>query len=313
MAAPGRCSGSTARPCWNCRAACPRPAACSSSSGPADTASPSQRLLGWEDSDAGKHGLGLMLDPGGRLHAILRNNGQSGDLVDAHPGAGFRARLRHLGFARHDAAPQRGGGRLAARGSMPSRPTRPSRPCDWAGRGPGSSPRFRGDLAEIRVYDRQLDEPERRLVEARIARGVVRPRRSPKRPRATHWPSCTKSCSRPVARSGSPRTRGERCSPPRSDRGWTRSAAELDALKKKPPPEIPRAVVVQDGGPKGTRHEGFKDAHVFLRGNPKRLGKTVPRGVPRVLLGAGSAANCESSKGAAAGNSPNGWRVPTIR
>ena len=58
-------------------------------------------------------------------------------------------------------------------------------------------------------------------------------------------------------------------------------------MKKKPPAEIPQAVVVQDGGPKGTRHEGFKDAHVFLRGNPKRLGKTVPRGVPRVLLGDG--------------------------
>ena len=62
---------------------------------------------------------------------------------------------------------------------------------------------------------------------------------------------------------------------------------ELDVLKKKPPRDIPRAVVVQDGGPKGTRHEGFKDAHVFLRGNSKRLGKTVPRGVPRVLHGDG--------------------------
>ena len=30
-----------------------------------------------------------MLEPGGRLHAILRNNGQSGDLVDARPSAGF--------------------------------------------------------------------------------------------------------------------------------------------------------------------------------------------------------------------------------
>ncbi len=40
---------------------------------------------------------------------------------------------------------------------------------------------------------------------------------------------------------------------------------------------------MQDGGPKGTRHEGFKDAPVFLRGNSKRLGKTVPRGVPRSL------------------------------
>ncbi len=62
---------------------------------------------------------------------------------------------------------------------------------------------------------------------------------------------------------------------------------ELEALKKKPPADIPQAVVVQDGGPKGTRHEGFKDSHVFLRGNPARLGKIVPRGVPCILLGDG--------------------------
>ena len=39
-------------------------------------------LLGWEDADVGKHGLGLMTDPSGRLHAILRKNGKSGDIVE---------------------------------------------------------------------------------------------------------------------------------------------------------------------------------------------------------------------------------------
>src|SRR5438093_7483424 len=34
-------------------------------------------------SNAGQHGLGLMLTPGGGLHAIMRNNGRSGDVV--HP------------------------------------------------------------------------------------------------------------------------------------------------------------------------------------------------------------------------------------
>ena len=62
-------------------------------------------------------------------------------------------------------------------------------------------------------------------------------------------------------------------------------ARELEVLKKKPAAEIPRAVAVQDGGPKGTRHEGFKDAQVFVRGNHKRPGKTVPRGFPRILTG----------------------------
>jgi hypothetical protein len=60
---------------------------------------------------------------------------------------------------------------------------------------------------------------------------------------------------------------------------------ELDALKNKRPMEIPQAVAAQDGGPKGTRHEGFKDAQVFIRGDPKNLGKTVPRGFPKILTG----------------------------
>lgn len=61
--------------------------------------------------------------------------------------------------------------------------------------------------------------------------------------------------------------------------------SELESLKKKPTPEIPRAVVVQEGGPSGTKHEGFHDARVYLRGNPANLGKTVPRGFPKFLGG----------------------------
>ena len=61
---------------------------------------------------------------------------------------------------------------------------------------------------------------------------------------------------------------------------------ELDGLRMKPAPEaIPQAVAVQDGGPPGTRHEGLKDAQVFLRGDHKRPGPTVPRGFPRILTG----------------------------
>jgi hypothetical protein len=60
---------------------------------------------------------------------------------------------------------------------------------------------------------------------------------------------------------------------------------DLDELKRKRPREVPRAVAVQDGGPAGTRHEGFKDAQVYLRGNPAKPGKTVPRGFPTILTG----------------------------
>jgi hypothetical protein len=61
--------------------------------------------------------------------------------------------------------------------------------------------------------------------------------------------------------------------------------AELEALRNKRPVSVPMAVVIQDGGPKGTRHEGFADAHVFIRGDSKRLGKMVPRGFPKILTG----------------------------
>jgi len=42
---------------------------------------------------------------------------------------------------------------------------------------------------------------------------------------------------------------------------------------------------VQDGGPKGTKHEGFKDSHVYIRGNHKKPGKLVPRRFPVILAG----------------------------
>ena len=87
---------------------------------------------------------------------------------------------------------------------------------------------------------------------------------------------------------------------------------ELDVLKKKPAADIPRAVVVQDGGPKGTRHEGFKDSHVFLRGNPKRLGKAVPA-VFHTSCRATASRKCVSRREAAERNSPDGWCDPTIR
>ena len=60
---------------------------------------------------------------------------------------------------------------------------------------------------------------------------------------------------------------------------------ELEALQKKLPREIPRAVVVQEGGPPETPHAGFQDAHVYLRGNHSALGATVPRGIPKSLAG----------------------------
>ena len=66
MATPGPCSGSTASPCWKFPRTVPPTGSLfvvfrTAKHGPRR----SQRLLGWEDSDTGKHGLGLMLEPGG--------------------------------------------------------------------------------------------------------------------------------------------------------------------------------------------------------------------------------------------------------
>ena len=45
------------------------------------------------------------------------------------------------------------------------------------------------------------------------------------------------------------------------------------------------AVAVQEGGHAGGRFEKFCDAPVYLRGNPHKTGKVVPRGFPRILAG----------------------------
>ena len=249
----------------------------------APAASPGHRLLGWEDADTGKHGLGVMLEPGGRLHAILRNDGKSGDLVDAHGTYGFEVVC--VTWSSQGTALHRNGKAAGASKAIDALTSDPGIVAlRLGGPGSGGSRRFQGDLAEVRVYDRQLDEPERLRVEAEL-RAVWFDSVHPKGPpsdalvelyeellaaRGPFWlPADKRRAMLPVA---------ERA---RLD-GLSR---ELEVLRKKGPTEIPQAVVVQDGGPKGTRHEGFKDAQVFIRGNPKRLGKTVPRGVPRVLAG----------------------------
>ncbi len=197
-------------------------------------------------------------------------------------GPGFRARLHHLGFAGDDVAPQRGGGRLEQGGRW--RLFRPEHRGAATGRtGSGNSPRYPGDIAELRVYNRQLDEPERLRVERNcVPRGStpLAPQPPPSDPlaelsdellsaRGPFWVAAE------VPQSDAPRPGAGKA---------RRALRRARRLETRPPTPIPRAVVVQDGGPKGTPHEGFKDAQVFLRGNPHRAGKLVPRGVPRVYL-----------------------------
>ncbi len=249
----------------------------------ADKAGAGQRLVGWEDADVGKHGLGLMLDPGGRMHAILRNNGQSGDITHTRTAKGFEIACVTWGP---------GGTVLfrdaAAVGSSKGIQTISSDPAIAAlrigGPGSGGGPRFQGDVAEVRVYDRLLTDDERKAIQSELQgtwleNSVTKVEAGDPvadlyqellSPRGPFW--------------GSTDERAKLLGPEVHKR-LAALTQELETLKKSKPVEIPEAVVVGEGGPKGTRHEGFKDSPVFIRGDHKRMGKLVPRGVPEILTG----------------------------
>jgi hypothetical protein len=251
----------------------------------ADYATAGRRLVGWEDSDVGKHGLGLMVNPGSGLHAILRNEAKNGDIAHSRTGAtGFE--LVSLTWGSRGVTLYRDGKASGANASIDSVSSDPAIPAlRIGGPGSGSSPWFQGELAEVRVYDRQLQEADRRQVETELIEAWFKPgdrKGAPSdpldelyeeliSPRGPFWPRA-----------------GDKLLllPKDVQARLTNLRHELGSLKNQPATlEIPRAVVVQDGGPKGTKHEGFKDAHIFIRGNPRNLGSVVPRGFPRMLSG----------------------------
>jgi hypothetical protein len=249
----------------------------------AATAVSGERLVGWEDADTGRHGLGLMPDRGGPLHAILRNNGQVGDVVDRTRPTGFETVC--ITWGPGGTAMRRNGVEIKAPQVIDGISSDPKiASLKLGGPGSGGSSRFHGDLAEVRVYNRQLEEAQRKQVETELRDTWFRPD-DPKKPprdqladlydellspRGPFWPP--------------PADRSRRLAP--EERGRLEALrVELGALRTKRPMEVPQAVAAQDGGPKGTRHEGFKDAQVFLRGDHKKLGKTVPRGFPKILTG----------------------------
>ena len=245
-----------------------------------DLATSGQRLVGWEDSDVGQHGVGLMPDPKGPFRAVLRNAGKPGDLVDDAHSKGFEVAC--VTWGEGGMTLHRKGKTVVQKGieSVSSDPN--IKALHIGGPGSGGGPRFRGDIAEIRVYDRPLDDPERKLVEAELHQTWFKP----SDPNATRPDLVANSLDKLISPRGPFWIPAEQRGGLLPESSLARIDAlnrELDALKKKRPREIPQAVVVQDGGPPGTRHEGFKDSPVYLRGNPKRTGKTVPRGFPRVL------------------------------
>jgi hypothetical protein len=249
----------------------------------AEKAPAGQRLVGWEDSDVGQHGLGLMCDPGGSIHAILRNNGQSGDIVDARRPSDFEIVSVSWGS---DGVTLYRDGKAAGRQKSITGISSDAGIATMKVGGPGSggSAHFQGDVAELRAYNRPLSEDERKRVEEELFETWFKPdvpKTSKQDPVAELYEDLL-SPRGPFWLAENERTKLL----PKEFQALMRSLSqELDTLRKKPRFEIPQAVAVQDGGPKGTRHEGFKDAEIYLRGNPKKPGKTVPRGLPRILAG----------------------------
>jgi hypothetical protein len=249
----------------------------------ASTAKPGQRLLGWEDSDVGKHGLGLMANPDGHLNVILRKNGQVGDLLNARRTAGFE--IVSIRWGARGTTLHRNGAAVSSPNGIKEISSDPGiATLKVGGPGSGRSPRFRGDVAEIRVYNQQLTEAECRQVEGELQAAWFQPADAKTPPRDTRAELYEELLS-PRSPFWVSEDEQKKLLPSEVQSRLAGLRRELEVLRKKPPQDIPQAVVVQDGGPKGTRHEGFKDAPVFLRGNPKRLGKIVPRGFPRILAG----------------------------
>ena len=245
-----------------------------------------QRLIGWEDAAVGQHGLGIMTDATGAVHAIVRRNGANGDVLApavAPTPNQHRFQVLCITWGRNGITVHQNGQAAGTNKAIDSVSSDPAIiALQIGGPGSGSSPRFHGDLAELRVYGRDLDDQSRSRVEAELA---------------NRWCAAeTETSDNPVedlyeelVSAQSPFRLDEAARDQAFSDDFRQQQAglreELETLQKRKPLEIPRAVVVQDGGPPGTPHEGFRDAQVYLRGDHLKPGKTVSRGFPKVIEG----------------------------
>ncbi|HEY4263187.1 MAG TPA: DUF1553 domain-containing protein, partial [Schlesneria sp.] len=249
---------------------------------------PGQRLLGWEDASVGQHGIGIMTDAAGALHAIVRRNGASGDVTvpAASPVSeisGFQ--VLSLTWGPSGVTLHRQGQPVGTNKGIDSVSSDPAiAALRIGGPGSGASPRFQGDLAELRVFNQSLDDLARSRVEADLMQRWCSTSEVEQGETANVsdlYQELT-SAQSPFRLEPAERTQ---VLPTDFQARLVSMRDELETLQKKKPTEIPQAISVQDGGPAGTPHEGFHDATVYLRGNHLKPGKVVPRGVPKVLAG----------------------------
>lgn len=74
--------------------------------------------------------------------------------------------------------------------------------------------------------------------------------------------------------------------PPADDPERLKLVAQRDKLQGELLPEPPLAIAMQEGGTVGGLFPGIQDVPIHIRGSYTRLGRVVPRGLPRFLAGA---------------------------
>jgi len=242
-----------------------------------------QRIIGWEDSSTGQHGIGLMPVGAGGIHAIARKSGANGDVV-ASTSKASEFQLISLTWGGQGVSLFLDGEHVGTNKGVDALSCDPTiTRLRIGGPGSGSSPRFQGDLCELRVFKSPLDDGARQRVEGELRRRWLTPSES------TATADAVNDLYDELFSERSPYWADEDQLVQRISKRFDARLAELNAelrsLREKPAIEIPRAVVVQECGPPDTKHAGFQDARVYLRGNPANPGKTVRRGFPRVLAG----------------------------
>ena len=126
------------------------------------------RLIGWEDSAVGQHGIGLMPTADGGLHAVLRREGANGDLVAPASGTP-EFHLISLTWGPGGVALFRNGEAIGTNATIDSVSADPAiTSLHLGGPGSGAGQRFRGDLCELRVFAVPLDEAARIQVETEL-------------------------------------------------------------------------------------------------------------------------------------------------
>ena len=222
-----------------------------------------------------------MTDGAGAIHAILRRNGASGDVV-VPATSGFQ--VVSITWGPNGVAVYRDGQRVGSNkgiDSVSSDPAITSLMIGSAGSGP--SPMFQGDLAELQVFDSPLNDEARQRVETELMKHWVL--NSVEENTIDQVEDLYQELISSLSPFHLPDSERDKKLPGDIGQRLAELRNELEAIQKKTPREIPRAVAVLEGGPPGTPHEGFHDAQVYLRGNHANPGKTVPRGFPISIAG----------------------------